>query len=180
MNNLNENNATFSTIEVDRILNSFDKGQGNTAQLDYKIYFEDNLTISYLNAMYKVKFQSQEHLQAYFLMLFYKDIKDRSTENIDKLFKHISSGAYLSLNHGVVTTPTNVDKYKQFESLFEELGITRAESNGKGSKLHRLYCTPSPVIVDALALVGIVTHDVLTDNYAVVGLKVELPKIEEK
>ena len=178
MNNLNENNATFSTVEVDRILNSFDKGQGNTAELSYKLYFQDNLTISYLNSTHVLKFQSQEHLQAYLLMLFYKDIKDRSMENIDKLFKHISSGAYLSLNHGVVTTPTNADKYKQFESLFTELGITRAESNGKGSKLHRLYCVPSPTIVDALALSGIVTHDVLTDNYAVVGLKVELPKNE--
>ena len=180
MNNLNENNSTFSTVEVDRILNSFDKGQGNTAELSYKLYFQDNLTISYLNATHVLKFQSQEHLQAYLLMLFYKDIKDRSMENIDKLFKHINSGAYLSLNHGIVTAQTSIDRYKQFSELFNELDITRAESNGKGSKLHRLYCTPSPVIVDALAAVGIITHDVLTDNYMVVGLKVELPKQDEK
>ncbi len=160
------------------ILNSNDKGQGSTLSLSNKLLVSD-LSVDYLNGLLSFKFQTEAHKDAYLTMLMHKELKDKSPDYIERLFKHLNSGEYLSLNHGTVTAQTSVDRYKQFATLFSELGISRAESNGKGSKLHRLYCTPSPTIVDALLAVGIITHDVLTDNYAVVGLKVELPKDEK-
>lgn len=157
------------------ILNSNDKGIGNSKGLADKILVSD-LTVTYLQGVYTFKYQNESHKDAHMTTLLNLITKDKSAEYIERLFQHLGNGEFLNLNHGVVTSQTSVDRYKQFAILFDELGITRAESNGKGSKLHRLYCTPSPTIVDALADVGIITHDVLTDNYAVVGLKVELPK----
>jgi hypothetical protein len=170
--------AMFSVLDVDNILKSFDKGQGNTAQIVDKLHFEDGTTISYLNGTYKLKFQSREHLQAYFLMLFYRDIKDRSTENIDKLFNHINSGNYLSLNHtdGNGTT-VSVDKYASYKILFDSLGITECRSNGKGSKLVQLIIAePNEGTVTALINEGFNNLSPLLDGFKVIGLKCELPK----
>lgn len=176
---MNNSNETFSTSEVDRILSSFDKGQGNTAELAAKLYFLDSLTISYLNSTHVVKFQSQEHLAAYFLMLFYKDIKDRSMDNMDRLFSHINSGNYLSLNH---TDGSNsaipTDKYKEYKVLFESLGIEEVKSNGKGSKLTQLICEPTEETVTVLSVNGFTNISPLIDGFKVIGLKVELPKSE--
>jgi hypothetical protein len=160
------------------ILNSNDKGIGNSKGLSDKILVSD-LTVNYLNGVYTFTYQNESHKDAHMTTLLNLITKDKSPDYIERLFQHLGNGEFLNLNHGIVTSQTSVDRYKQFATLFSELGITRAESNGKGSKLHRLYCTPSPTIVDALLAVGIITHDVLTDNYAVVGLKVELPKDEK-
>jgi hypothetical protein len=169
--------AMFSTLDVDNILKSFDKGQGNTAQLVDKLHFEDGTTINYLNGTYKLKFQSREHLQAYFLMLFYRDIKDRSTENIDKLFNHINSGNYLSLNHSDGSNSTvSVDKYATYKVLFDSLGISEVKSNGKGSKLTQLICEPTTETVTTLSVNGFENITPLIDGFQVIGLKVELPK----
>lgn len=168
----------FSTLAVDNILKSFDKGQGNTIGIVDKLYFEDSLTVNYLNGTYKLKFQSLEHLQAYFAMLFYKDIKDRSLENIDKLFKHINSGAYLSLNHSDDNPKVNVDKYKEYKELFDSIGVTEVKSNGKGSKLTQLLCEPNESTVTILSVNGFTNISPLIDGFKVIGLKVELPKSE--
>jgi hypothetical protein len=168
--------AMFSTLAVDNILKSFDKGQGNTAPIVDKLYFRDSLTLDYLNGTYKLKFQSLEHLQAYFAMLFYRDIKDRSTENLDKLFKHLNSGTYLSLNHVDTNATVSVDKYAQYKVLFESLGITEVKSNGKGSKLTQLICEPTTETVTTLSVNGFENITPLIDGFAVIGLKVELPK----
>ena len=167
----------FSTLAVDNILKSFDKGQGNTARIVDKLYFKDVLTLDYLSGTYKLKFQSLEHLQAYFVMLFYKDIKDRSIENIDKLFEHLNSGTYLSLNHTDGSNSTvSVDKYKEFKTLFESLGIDEVKSNGKGSKLTQLICEPTESTVTILSVNGFSNISPLIDGFKVIGLKVELPK----
>lgn len=169
----------FSTHAVDTILRSFDKGQGNTAPIVDKLYFSDSLTLDYLNGTYKLKFQSLEHLQAYFVMLFYKDIKDRSMDNIERLFSHINSGNYLSLNH---TDGSNsaipTDKYKEYKVLFESLGIEEVKSNGKGSKLTQLLCEPTESTVTILSVNGFSNISPLIDGFKVIGLKVELPKAE--
>lgn len=177
MNNSNENNNTFSTTAIDDILKSFDKGQGNTAQIVDKIYFTDSLTITYLNGTHTLTFQSREHLQAYLIMLFYKDIKDRSMDNIDRLFEHLNKGNYLSLNHTDGTNSTiPTDKYKEFKTLFESLGIEEVKSNGKGSKLTQLICNPSEETVTVLSVNGFSNISPLIDGFKVIGLKVELPK----
>lgn len=168
----------FSTLAVDNILKSFDKGQGNTSGIVDKLYFSDSLTLDYLNGTYKLKFQSLEHLQAYFTMLFYKDIKDRSLENIDRLFSHINSGNYLSLNHTDDNGKVSVDKYKEFKILFDSLGISEVKSNGKGSKLTQLICEPTESTVTILSVNGFTNITPLIDGFKVIGLKVELPRSE--
>lgn len=164
-----------NTTTTQSILASFDKGQGNTIELAQKYTF-DGLTLDYLTGTYQLQFQSEEHLKAYFIMLFHKDIKDRSIENLDKLFKHLNSGTYLSLNHADSNGTVSVDKYAQYKVLFDSLGITEVKSNGKGSKLTQLICEPTPEIVTVLSVNGFENISPLVDGFKVIGLKVELPK----
>ena len=165
-----------NTTTTQSILTSFDKGQGNTIDLAQKYDF-DGLTLDYLNGTYQLQFKSEEHLKAYFIMLFNKDIKDRSLENLDKLFKHLNSGTYLSLNHTDGNNSTvSVDKYAQFKVLFDSLGITEVKSNGKGSKLTQLICNPTTETVTTLSINGFENITPLIEGFAVIGLKVELPK----
>jgi hypothetical protein len=179
MNNSNENNNSSMPLsyKIDGILRSFTKGQGSNPELGDKLNFIDDLTLDYLNGTYQLKFQSQEHLLAYFVMMFNRDIKDRSIENIDKLFEHLNSGAYLSLNH---TDGSNsaipTDKYKEYKTLFESLGIDEVKSNGKGSKLTQLLCEPTESTVTILSVNGFSNISPLIDGFKVIGLKVELPK----
>ena len=165
----------MNTTTTQSILASFDKGQGNTIDLANKYTF-DGLTLDYLNGTYQLQFKSDEHLKAYFIMLFNKDIKDRSVENLDKLFKHLNSGTYLSLNHGDSNGTVSVDKYAQFKVLFDSLGITEVKSNGKGSKLTQLICEPTTETVTILSVNGFENITPLIDGFQVIGLKVELPK----
>jgi hypothetical protein len=168
--------TTLTNTTTQAILTSFDKGQGNTIDLAQKYDF-DGLTLDYLNGTYQLQFKSEEHLKAYFIMLFNRDIKDRSVENLDKLFKHLNSGTYLSLNHTDGSNSTvNVDKYAQFKTLFDSLGVSEVKSNGKGSKLTQLICEPTPEIVTVLSVNGFENISPLVDGFAVIGLKVELPK----
>ena len=167
----------MNTTTTQSILASFDKGQGNTIDLANKYTF-DGLTLDYLNGTYQLQFKSDEHLKAYFIMLFNKDIKDRSVENLDKLFKHLNSGTYLSLNHGDSNGTVSVDKYAQFKVLFDSLGITEVKSNGKGSKLTQLICEPTTETVTTLSVNGFENITPLIDGFVVIGLKVELPKSE--
>ena len=165
-----------NTTTTQSILASFDKGQGNTIDLAQKYTF-DGLTLDYLNGTYQLQFKSEEHLKAYFIMLFNKDIKDRSVENLDKLFKHLNSGNYLSLNHTDGNSQTvSVDKYAQYKVLFDSIGISEVKSNGKGSKLTQLICEPTPEIVTILSVNGFENISPLVDGFKVIGLKVELPK----
>jgi hypothetical protein len=179
MTNLIENNNSFLplSMRVDAILRSFTKGQGSNPELGDKLNFIDDLTLDYLNGTYRLKFQSQEHLLAYFVMMFNRDIKDRSIENLDKLFEHLNNGAYLSLNHTDGNGSTiSVDKYAQYKVLFDSLGISEVKSNGKGSKLTQLLCNPTPEMVTTLSVNGFENISPLVDGFKVIGLKVELPK----
>lgn len=178
LNNLNTTitGDSMKTSTINAVLSSFDKGQGNTIELAQKYTF-NGLTLDYLTGTYRLQFQSEEHLKAYFIMLFNKDIKDRSIENLDKLFKHLNSGTYLSLNHTDGSNSTvSVDKYAQFKVLFESLGIIEVKSNGKGSKLTQLICEPTTETVTVLSVNGFSNITPLIDGFQVIGLKVELPK----
>jgi hypothetical protein len=168
--------TTLTNTTTQAILTSFDKGQGNTIDLAQKYDF-DGLTLDYLNGTYQLQFKSEEHLKAYFIMLFNKDIKDRSVENLDKLFKHLNSGTYLSLNHADSNGTVSVDKYASYKTLFESLGITECRSNGKGSKLVQLIIAePNEGTVTALINEGFNNLSPLLDGFTVIGLKCELPK----
>ena len=163
-----------STIQV---LNSFVKGQGATFELDSKLLVSD-LGVNYLNGVYSFRFSSEAHKDAYLTMLMYKELKDKSPDYIERLFKHLGSGEYLSLNHTDGNGTVSVDKYEQFKSLFDSLGVTEVKSNGKGSKLTQLICEPTESTVTILSVNGFSNISPLIDGFKVIGLKVELPKSE--
>jgi hypothetical protein len=162
------------------VLNAFEKGQGATKGLSEKLIV-CGLTVSYLNNLYIFNFKSEAHKDAYLTMLLYKELKDKSPSYIERLFKHLGSGEFLSLNHTDGTgTVSQVDKYAQYKPLFISLGITECRSNGKGSKLVQLLIdNPNEFTVTALVNEGFNNISPLLDGFKVIGLKCELPKTGE-
>ena len=43
-------------------------------------------------------------------MLLYKELKDKSADYIDRLFNHLGSGEYLSLNHTKENSKASIDR----------------------------------------------------------------------
>ena len=100
------------------VLNAFEKGQGATKGLNEKLIV-CGLTVSYLNGLYTFNFKSEAQKDAYLTMLAYKELKDKSPDYIERLFKHLGSGEYLSLNHTDGTgTVSQVDKYAAHKPLW--------------------------------------------------------------
>lgn len=166
------------------ILDSFTSGQGNTTGLTDKLSIKNDVTsdailISYLNGAYTLKLQDEHHLQAMFLMLLNKELSNKPAESLEAWIKHISSGYWLSLNHKDANAPKAQvsvwQKLSKYHSLFSTLGITGAESNGKGSKMTRLLCTPNNDTVKALIDNGFSNISPIVDGLTIIGLKCELP-----
>lgn len=172
-----QNTQNNPTISYETILDSFKTGQGNTADLTSKYYFTDDKTISYLNGTYTLQLQDNEHLKALFIMLLEKEFKNKNVESLEKWIKHINSGYYLSLNH-VDDSKVSVDRYARHRELFTALNITEVRSNGKGSKLVQLLCSPTNATIASLTSAGFANISPLLDGLSIIGLKAELPKIE--
>ena len=175
--NIQTQTAKSLKAETIRILNSFEKGQGATKDLNDKLLVSD-LSVSYLNGVYSFMFTSEAHKNAYLTMLMYKELKDKSADYISRLFEHLGSGEYLSLNHTGENTKVSVDKYAAYKNLFESLGVEEVRSNGKGSKLTQLICTPTEETVTILSVNGFSNITPIVENFKIAGLKVELPKVE--
>ena len=170
----------MKTLQSDTIsvLDSFTKGQGATLNLSQKLLVSD-LIVDYLGGVYSFSFANDAHKDAYLTMLMYKELKDKSPDYIERLFKHLGSGEFLSLNHTDSNGSTiSVDKYAPYQSLFDSLGVTEVKSNGKGSKLTQLICEPTESTVTTLSVNGFSNISPLIDGFKVIGLKVELPKSE--
>lgn len=162
----------------ENILNSFDKGQGNTQGLADKLIIND-LDVDYLEGVYYFSFKSHAHKDCHHTMLFNALLKDKGADYIERLFKHLGSGEFLSLNHTDSNgSAISVDKYAQYKELFESIGVTEVKSNGKGSKLTQLICNPSEETVTILSINGFSNISPLINNFKIIGLKVELPKNE--
>jgi hypothetical protein len=72
------------------------------------------------------------------------------------------------------------DKFAKFKDLFESLSVTKVESNGKGSKLYKLFIEqPNNSHLSTLVDNGFSNITPLLDGLSVVGLKVELPKLAD-
>lgn len=177
MNTQNTQTQSSLKAETIRILNSFEKGQGATKDLNDKLLVSD-LSVSYLNGVYSFMFTSKAHKDAYLTMLMYKELKDKSADYIQRLFEHLGSGEYLSLNHTSENAKVSVDKYAPYKTLFDSLGVTEVRSNGKGSKLTQLICSPTPETVTILSVNGFSNITPLVEDFKIIGLKVELPKSE--
>jgi hypothetical protein len=161
-----------------QILNTFDKGQGSTNNINVKL-LASGLTVDYLEGGYTFNFQNEAHKDAYLTMLLYKELKDKSADYIDRLFNHLGSGEYLSLNHTKENSKASIDKYSKYKILFDRIGVIEVRSNGKGSKLTQLLCEPTAELITILTKEGFDNISPLLDGFTVIGLKCELPKIRE-
>lgn len=178
MTNLLENNTPVISTYSDRvrIAKSFDKGQGSNPDLCEKLDIQ-GLKVDYLDGVLTFTFKSQAQKDVHHAMIFNALLKDKASDYIERLFKHLGSGEFLSLNHTDGNGSTvSVDKYANYKNLFDSLGVTEVKSNGKGSKLTQLICEPTTETVTILSVNGFSNITPLIDGFAVIGLKVELPK----
>lgn len=176
MNNENSLIATVSTFTQRNSINqSFSKGQGANPDLCDKLDIE-NLKVYYLGGTLTFNFTSQAQKDCHHAMLFHSLLKDKGSDYIQRLFEHLGSCEYLSLNHTGDNAKVSVDKYKEYKELFDSIGVTEVKSNGKGSKLTQLLCEPNESTVTILSVNGFSNISPLIDGFKVIGLKVELPK----
>lgn len=161
------------------ILDSFTVGQGKTNDLDNNVKVSDKISLSNLSLNYNgsnLTFQSQEHMNAYFLSILYRNLKDLSLENVDKLFRHLSSGNYLSLNHRD-TKQADVSLFDTYKTLFDAINMVTFERVSPKSKLYTLSYKVSldnnKLLIDS----GFKIHSPIVDNstFQVLGFTVELP-----
>lgn len=166
-------------ITTTSILDSFTIGQGKTHDLDNNVKVSDKISLNGLSLNYNgsnLTFQSEEHKQAYFLSILYRNLKDLSLENVDKLFKHLSSGNYLSLNHRD-TKQADVSLFDTYKILFDTINMVTFERVSPKSKLYTLSYKVSldnnKLLIDS----GFKIHSPIVDNstFQVVGFTVELP-----
>lgn len=170
--------ATVSTSTQRCTINqSFSKGQGANPDLCDKLDIE-NLKVSYLGGALTFNFTSQAQKDCHHAMLFNSILKDKGADYIQRLFEHLGSGEYLSLNHTSENAKVSVDKYAMYKTLFDSLGVTEVRSNGKGSKLTQLLCEPTESTVTVLSVNGFSNISPIVENFKIIGLKCELPKSE--
>lgn len=158
------------------ILSSYSSGQGATLPIAPKIDIE-GLGVSYLGGTYHISFQNASHKDAMLAMLLYKELASKNVDTLEKWVTHINSGEFLSLNHKD-DTKVSIDRYAPFRQLFDHLGIVEIRSNGKGSKLVQLICSPTNETIASLTSAGFANISPLLDGLSIIGLKAELPKIE--
>lgn len=161
------------------ILDSFTIGQGKTHDIDNNVKVSDKISLNGLSLNYNgsnLKFQSEEHMNAYFLSILYRNLKDLSLENVDKLFKHLSSGNYLSLNHRD-TKQTDISLFDTYKTLFDAINMVTFDRVSPKSKLYtlsyRVSLENNKLLIDS----GFKIHSPIVDNttFQVVGFTVELP-----
>ena len=177
------NNSTAQTILTSKdILDSFTVGQGKTNDIDLNFKVSEKIALHNLTIRYQgsdVTFQSLEHMNAYFLNIFYNTLKSKSLSDIDKLFKHLNSGNYLSLNHRDNKSEVNV--LEQYKSIFDIIVYTSLLRVSSKSKLYSLLYNVSLDSNKLLISNGFKLHMPIVDSntFQVVGFNVELPpKIE--
>lgn len=175
MNNQNTQ-TTYAPSAFQRLADSFSSGQGNTLKL-YDRIFIDDLHLSYLSGTFTATLDTVQK-DVLLAMFIDRQLKDKATDYIERYFLMLGEGR-LSLNHTLEGSPKlAVDKYALYKTLFDSLGVTEVRSNGKGSKLTQLLCSPTPETVTILSVNGFSNITPLVENFAIIGLKVELPKGE--
>lgn len=163
-------------------MTSFSSGQGNTVTLPEKFEIsvtdDGRLKLTYLGS-FSLTFQDNSHMLSFLVMLAAKEFSSKTADSLPKWCEHLSKG-YLSLNHNdgksVKTTVSLWYKLTPYHALFSTLGITGAESNGKGSKMTRLLCNPTQDTVKALIDNGFSNISPIVDGLQIIGLKCELPE----
>ena len=178
MNTQNTQVSTIAPLAFQKLADSFSSGQGNTFKL-YDRIFIDGATLSYLGGTLKATLDLDTCQKDVLLAMFIdRQLKDKATDYIERYLTMLSEGR-LSLNHVVEgNSKVSVDKYAQFKTLFDSLGVEEVRSNGKGSKLTQLLCTPTPETVTILSVNGFSNITPLVEDFKIIGLKVELPKAE--
>lgn len=121
-------------------------------------------------------FDSTASMNAWVLICVDTVLSKQTRDWIEKFKRQISLGLnFINLIQRPETG--EIDKTLQYKPLFESLGVTKVERNGKGSKLYCLYMNnPTRDTIKTLTDNGFSNITPLLDVIDVVGLKVELPK----
>ena len=173
-NTLNDSTMSLAASDI--------KGQGNLVSLCLhqlssvrKIAVDKyEVTLNTESSGKLIVIVSIEQLLLFFIKSLHTANKSRSFEAAARWCEHISKG-FLSMTHGDVSEST--DATTPYKQLFDELGVTKVERNGKGSKLYQLFiAAPTNEHLTILATNGFTNISPLLDCLTVVGLKVELPK----
>jgi hypothetical protein len=175
----NTNTTAQPILTSKDILDSFTVGQGKTNDLDLNSKVTDKIALHGLTVKYQgldLIFQSQAHLDAYFLNILYSNIRSKSLEDIAKLFAHLNSGNYLSLNHKDNKPETNIQE--QFKELFEAITMVSLE---RASTKSKIYSMVYKVTLDNNAILiknGFKLHLPIVDSntFQVVGFNITLPE----
>jgi hypothetical protein len=149
------------------------------AVMNFHALDNNGIRLTYKGAI--CEFLNLEHLLAYCSQALNARLNSTDYSALLKQFEHITNGTeqgktFISLTHGDTTMPA--DKFAKFKDLFESLSVTKVESNGKGSKLYKLFIEqPNNSHLSTLVDNGFTNITPLLEGLSVVGLKVELPKV---
>ena len=157
---------------------SFSKNQGNFAKT------VDHYGINLVGGKFEVRCDGiaftyptfQNFLQR-FALLDSRDLLARDHEQLKKLAVSISEGATCA-NHSPYAAP-ELDKLAPVQHILDSIGVSKVERNGKGSKMYLLFMPEVnreyKTILETNGFASI--SPILNDDFEVIGLKCELPKI---
>jgi rhodanese-related sulfurtransferase len=110
------------------------------------------------------------------LYVLHKDWKAKTTEQLAALATKFEAGEYLHVQHRLDLPAASATAI--YAELFESLGVTNVERNGKGSAYYCLSMTASAEAKAILTASGFtnITSWVSEETYEFLGFKVVLPK----
>lgn len=175
--------VTDLITEQARIHSTNTHGIGRSDNLADLVFFDTyDKNLHYFGTV--IKFQSLAHLLAFAGLAVHKDLKSKNATQLNDFKSYIGQGELLTMTHKLAGQ-VEQDKVAPYKQLFEALGVTKVERNGKGSKLYCLYVTDTTdehlkECFAKLTDVGFsnISPMLPTGSFSVVGLKVELPKVE--
>lgn len=175
-----ETSTALNTIEqlkkeTNLILDSFTVGSGKTNDESIGFKVSDKMALAGLELRLNnnsLVFKSEAHKNAFIISMLYRSLKDLSSEQISRLFEHVSKG-YISLNHKDNETIQSAD----YSGLFQSVGMLSITRVSIKSKLYTLLFDTSKDNIYLLVSAGFAIHSpVLDDTYQVIGFNVEYPK----
>ena len=179
-NNIETSNAPLNAIEqlkndTNLILDSFTVGSGKTNDQTLGFKVSDKMSLAGLELRlqnHTLIFKAEAHKNAYITASLYRVLKDLSSEQVAKLFEHLSKG-YISLNHKDNDTIQSAD----YSGLFQSIGVVSINRVSIKSKLYTLLFDTTKNNIYYLVSEGFIIHSpVLDDTYQVIGFNVEYPK----
>lgn len=161
--------------DTNLILDSFTVGSGKTNDESIGFKVSEKMILAGLELRlnnHSVIFKSEAHKNAFVTASLYRILKDLNSEQVSKLFEHVSKG-FISLNHKDNDTIQSAD----YSGLFASIGMVSITRVSVKSKLYTLLFDTNKDNIYLLVSEGFIIHSpVLDDTYQVIGFNVEYPK----